>query len=284
MYEDCPQRFLWSCGWEGIDLGNGPGKRKTTPGEKDQYHALLGTVVQRTLEDFYNQKMWKNLSTLERDLKDKVKYYFDDKKDRFVLGKFSPSAHELILEGQKSVRNFLVTAKAHALISKTSRSEEKIIVEYKGIKLGAKIDFIIPKKESLYLLDGKNTKYRMKYMKPDQLRFYSMVYETKYQKKPDKLGYVWYRFPYNEETGDQGLDFISCTKRDEDSLWERIQDAKKSLLREEFPANPVPKVCRFCDFESVCPERQEQRKENAAKRKSKKSLPVLPSGVFSMGE
>lgn len=283
-YEDCPRQFLWKYGWEGIDLGDGPGRRKPVPGEKDQHHALMGTVIQRALEDFYNDKMWRNISTLEKDLHDKVKHYMLEYKDRFVLVN-APSLFEMNQVCTQGVTNFLKTAKAHRLVSNDARSEVGMKAWKNGLFLGAKIDFIIPKKSELILLDGKNSKQKMKYLSADQLRFYSMVYESVHGKRPDRIGYIWYRFPYDESTGEQGIDWVSCTDRDLKELEERIQSALKGMLNERFHPTPKPAICKWCDYETVCPERQEQRKTNSAKRtKSQKSLPILPTGFFSMGE
>jgi hypothetical protein len=51
--------------------------------------------------------------------------------------------------------------------------------------------------------------------------------------------------------------------------------------KERFEAKPSPSYCRFCEFETVCPARQDQREANASKRRggASKEQVVLDAGV-----
>ena len=66
MFEECPQKFLWTKGWEDIELGRGPGKGKKRPEERTRHHAVMGIVIQYAIEKMYNDELWrdpKNLPT-----------------------------------------------------------------------------------------------------------------------------------------------------------------------------------------------------------------------------
>ena len=47
MYEECPQKFVWSKGWDQYDCGHGPGERKPRPEQRSRHHAVFGIVIQK---------------------------------------------------------------------------------------------------------------------------------------------------------------------------------------------------------------------------------------------
>lgn len=49
-------------------------------------------------------------------------------------------------------------------------------------------------------------------------------------------------------------------------LASRGVETSKAIQRGVFEANPMPKHCRMCPYESVCEERQAQKARNSAKR------------------
>tara|TARA_B000000609_G_C23906392_1_gene206094 strand:- start:158 stop:469 length:312 start_codon:yes stop_codon:yes gene_type:complete len=54
-------------------------------------------------------------------------------------------------------------------------------------------------------------------------------------------------------------------------------ETSKAIHRGVFEANPMPKHCRTCPYESVCEERQEQKARNAAKRGLRKTKTPDPT-------
>jgi hypothetical protein len=68
-------------------------------------------------------------------------------------------------------------------------------------------------------------------------------------------------------------------------LAERAQVVRKGQNKGKFDPTPKAKHCNFCDFETVCPARIEQRAVNSAKRAKKLGLPVLDGsqGVIEIG-
>jgi len=57
------------------------------------------------------------------------------------------------------------------------------------------------------------------------------------------------------------------------------------MEKERFPATPNPPICRFCDYETECPQRQRQKEANRSKRRGKKADPLLDnaSGLIRFG-
>lgn len=280
-YEKCGQKFLWQSGWEGIDLGQGPGKPKVKPADKSKHHALMGITIQGVLEDFYNKELWKgDTENIEKRLIEMVRYRFSEELQTVhVDWTQSPAWDELLLTCETGVKNYLKTMKAHRLLGPYAKSEVKLKAPLgDDLLLAGKVDFLIQRPDTgVSIMDGKNSMTKMKYVDPDQLRFYALVFSLQYGQLPDRIGFVWFRYPYDEELGEEGVDWVPFTRRDLTSLAERSIVAKQGMIREEFDARPVAKHCKLCDYESVCPQRQAHKEANRKKRKSKKpaSLPIV---------
>ena len=154
---------------------------------------------------------------------------------------------------------------------------------------GGRADFVIRRDDTgISLLDGKNSGTKMKYVDPDQLRWYALCFSLAYHKLPNRLGFVWFRYPYDAEAGEEGIDWVEFHRRDLKALVDRAKKVRRGQEKEKFDPTPSAKVCRFCDFETICDARIQNRAENAAKRKRKKpSLPVIgmtgTEGILEFG-
>lgn len=287
-YEVCPQKFLWYSGWERIDLGQGAGRPKPRP-LTSRHHAFMGIVIQGVLEDFYTHQMWKQPEGLEDRLEKMVSLRMSReiaKPKMFIDQKMAPSWEEMAQVCRDGVLGYLPTMRHHKLLGEYAKSEEHIIAQMKGTSIAGKVDFLIQRDKEVTILDGKNSLTKMKYVDPDQLRFYALVFSVRYRRFPHKLGFVWFRYPYDAESGEDGITWVDWTQRDLKDLAERAQVAKSGMRRQEFGARAKAKHCSKCDFEDVCPERQELLQINRAKRaasRKKKEKPELelPSGDFS---
>lgn len=285
-YEECPQKALWTSGWETIDLGNGLGKAKTKPLDKSRHHAVMGLVIGRVLEDFYNLEEWKHPEGLHERLIRATK----DRLSEYCIGEYidwhqSPPYDELETVCVEGVLGYLKTMRQHKLLGAYARSEVQLMGYInKWLPIAGRADFIFRRDDvGVTILDGKNSGLKMKYVDPDQLRWYALCYALSYQKIPDRLGFVWYRYPYDEAAGEQGLDWVPFSRRDLRELVERAQEVRKGQQKEKFGAVPKASVCRFCDFESVCPERQFDREMNRQKR-SAKGLPIVEDTFEGVAE
>jgi len=291
-YEVCPQKFLWCSGWDGIDLGRGPGKPKARPEDKSKHHALMGIVIQGVLEDFYNKELWKQGGDVEGRLVKMVRERFSNELPRMHIDwTWSPPWEELLETCENGVTGYLKTMKHHKFLGPYAKSEVKVSGHVGDVKIAGKLDFLIQREDTgVSILDGKNSSTKMKYNNPDQLRHYALAFSLEYGRLPNRLGFVWFRYPYDEESGEEGVDWINFTRRDLKELADRAIQAKRGMIREEFPAFTKAKHCNLCDFEGVCPERQAAKEANRAKRaKRKESLPIIdasngPVDVGFLGE
>jgi hypothetical protein len=289
-YERCPQKGLWQYGFGQIDIGGGPGRPKPKPHDKSRHHAVMGIVIQGVLEQFYNEEMWRHREGLkERLVKMTRDRLLDELPRNYIDWKESPPHDEMEQICVSGVLGFLSTMQAHKLLGPYARSEVTLFgYADKYLALGGRADFVIRRDDTgITMIDGKNSMTKMKHVDPDQLRWYALCFALSYRKLPDRLGFVWFRFPYDEATGESGLDWVEFTRRDLRELVERAQAVRKGQRKEHFDAKPAYDVCRLCDYESVCPQRQAAREENAAKRAKSRGLTVVsdvsPEGIFELG-
>lgn len=285
MYEDCPQLFLWTKGWDGIDCGGGEGKPKPNPSKDSREHAVMGISIQYAIEIMYNNELYNDPKNLLETMK------------RLALEEFhrqeSYSSNNINWEGSRitrqeaikliedGVHGYLKTMKAHKLLGPYSRAEVNIFGWIDDrTPIGGRADVIIRRDDTgVTILDGKNTKHKMQYTDPDQLRWYALLFMLFYKKMPDRLAFVWYRFPYGMVTYDKngseivetGVEWVEFDEKDLQGLAARVLAVKSGMRDNKFDPNPVPSRCKLCDYEPVCEARIRQRSLNSEKRKKKNS-------------
>lgn len=306
-YEDCPQKFLWYRGWEGIDVGGGPGKKKPKPFKDSRHHAVMGIVIQGVLEQMYNQEWWKTPTELVRLLEEDLEQRFkveclNNYIDWRVAGM---TKEEMFAVCKAGVFGFIKTLKAHKLVGQYARSEvHHLAYINKYNPIAGYLDFLIRRNDEplkgITILDGKNSAHRGKYTDPDQLRFYALTFYLQTGVMPDRLGFIYYRYPYGyippqeewekgpdgeliEPEPDSGIEWIEFTRDDLKGLAQRAVDARKGMEKKKFEATPKPSMCKLCDYESVCPQRQDQIAANRRTPKNREELFDGATGVIEFG-
>ncbi|MFA6234674.1 MAG: PD-(D/E)XK nuclease family protein [Bacteroidota bacterium] len=286
-FESCPQSFLFNKGWNLIDTGGGPGRPKPRPFKKTEHHAVLGTVIQAAIERFYNDMLWNMLSPpvlRDRLIEISEEAFRIEIAKRYIDWRVAPSQDEMRKIIKDGILGYMRTLKAHRLLGVWNKAEMDLVgFVNKYTPVGGRPDVIIRRDEDpckgITIIDGKNgRRYKdgkggwMTYTSPDQLRWYAMMFYICYKVLPDRLGFCFYRYPHGapvldmeeKPTGETetGVDWIPCSMEDIKGLAQRAVDARKAMDREKFEARPDPKSCRLCDWETVCPQRQEQKASN----------------------
>jgi hypothetical protein len=286
-YEECPQKFLWYAGWGTIDVGGGPGRKKPIPEQRSEHHILMGVVVGGVLEDLYNREHWKLPGDeLKKLLRTRTQQAFDlEWAKRTIIPYKSPSRAELLKTCHEGVQGYLPTMVHNRLLGPYAKSEVNFKAYVNPLtSIGGRCDFMFRRDDTgITILDGKNSKryYNKKkdtyffYTDPDQLRWYALCFYLKHGRMPDRLGFVYFRYPWGtvldgETEPYSGVTWVEFTKEDLVGLATRAAEVREKMEREEFHALPTPPKCKFCDYQSVCPERQEQIERNRRGRKPKK--------------
>lgn len=289
-YETCPQKFLWSRGWDGIDCGGGMGKPKPLPDDQDpRHHAVMGTVIQYAIERMYNDELYKDPEKLTPTLLELVDREWvrqeSDPRNRMDYSRMELTRTEMLQHCRDAVLNYLKTMKLNKLLGPYAKAEVGLvgwIDQY--TQVGGRADVIIRREDTgLTILDGKNAK--RKESDPDQLRWYALLFKLSYKKLPDRLGFVYYRYPANEEFGESGIDWVPFTEADLEGLAQRVVQARLNMRKGKFDPTPNPPDCKYCDYEDVCEARQTQRALNAAKRRPKEpEAPKEPKNPDGFGD
>lgn len=305
-YEECPQHFLWSYGYSTIELGRGPGRGKLLPEvKKSAHHAVMGNVLSVALEALYNEELWRDPANLTERLETVVRKEFNIQLTKsYILWSETPDRpkwdesppREVLLQTcLDGILNYLRTMKRNKLLGPYARSEVDIRTVLDKTPIGGRPDLILRREDTgLSILDGKNSSTPGKYTNPDQLRWYALCYYLAYHEMPNRLAFVYYRYPegtpHKDYEGDPetwtGLEEVSCTKADLKSLSHRAVATHLSMFKEAFDPTPSSKACTFCDFQEVCDARIEQKAANARKRppKTETELALTSStGIMDIG-
>lgn len=277
IYEACPQQYLWARGWGEIDVGGGPGKKKPLPRKKSEHHKVMGIVIQAVIERMYNDRLWE----LFRGQKEKFREMLLNLTDRLFEDELAkayvpwgsmgvPSREELKEVCYDGVLGYLNTMRVNGFVGSYMRAEVDLLGYVdKYTPIGGRADLIIKGKDGTIILDGKNSASKGKYTSPDQLRWYALCLKVAFNKYPDRLGFVYYRYPANSE-GESGVEWVDFTEEEIQDLARRAIAARKGMHYEKFEPTPSAPVCRLCDYEAVCEARQLQK--NARKRKTTLNL------------
>lgn len=269
-YEECPQKFLWYCGRPGFDLGAGDGKPKPIKEKRSEHHAVMGIVIGNIIERFYNDELWRNQIELKYRLKKMTEKEYD-----FILSKKyvdfrqSPTREEMLKICIDGVLGFLKTLKYNRLLGPYARSEVNLSAYVNNYcPIAGRADIIIRRDDNgITILDGKNSVSKGKYTDPDQLKWYALCFYLSKGTKPDRLGFVYYRYPYgtpieDSEDVETGLELIDWNKEsDLKAIAERAVKVSKGIHKEKFKPTPSTTACKFCDYEKDCKARQDQLKE-----------------------
>ena len=130
MYEECPQKFLWTKGWEDIELGRGPGKGKKRPEERSRHHAVMGIVIQYAIEVMYNDELWRDPQNLSANLVDLIEKEWKRQlaDPRNVIDYNMSGPEEDMLEVcRKGAIGYLKTMKEHRFLGVYAKAEVDLL-------------------------------------------------------------------------------------------------------------------------------------------------------------
>lgn len=146
--------------------------------------------------------------------------------------------------------------KEEGLISPSIKSEVnpgKIEVQ-PGCKITGRIDFIAQKDGQIFIIDGKTSKTRDKYLDSRQLYFYFLMVKAFFgEKTPVKVGYQYIRY------GD--VDIYEVDPVILDKFMQELVETFKNIEQKKFAATPSFSNCRFCPYRNECQYKLDKEKD-----------------------
>ena len=284
-YEACPQQFLWSRGWGTLDVGGGPGRPKPRPVRDSEHHIMMGKAIGKVLEDFYNLELWREPKGLSDRLAERAEREILFELARgYVDYRIAPSKAEMVKVCRDGATGFLRTVKYDRLLGPYARAEVNLLGRVDAdTPVGGRADAIVTREDTgTSIFDGKNGQTKGKYTDPDQLRWYAMCFRLVHGRLPERLGFIYFRYPADPDAGVSGVDWVPFTEGDVDGLAARAVAGLSGMRAERFDPTPSPKTCRLCDFETVCDARRVQREANSTRR-SKGGDDDFPAGFVDLG-
>lgn len=254
---------------------------------EDRLGSIFGSAVGKLFEDFYNKEIWRKGSNArsflageaERVVLDCIREETtesteSDYKRPGILrwkGKgegqnpkgLYEDVEQLVADVRDTVPVGIETVKRERLLGPYAMAEVKLDRKFQGHDLGGRADFIIQRASplrDLVIIDGKGSRHRHKYVSPKQLHWYALLHRLQYNYAPDKLAFLYWRYPPSEN-----MDWVAFSSTDLDQLLEdilviirEIEECSKSLPADAQDAWELaarvfrPKAnednCRFCPY------------------------------------
>jgi hypothetical protein len=283
-YKECPRQY-----WHRYVAKT----KLETP--DNRVNSLYGSTVGLLFELFYNERLWMKpevatalASRVDFTLKDilakEMKTGAVDWKDPKSNYKSLDALRKDVLD---TIPRGIAIIRRHRLLGELAEAEVKLDGTIEGHMIGGRADFIMCRSKphgDLIILDGKGSRHRDKYVDPQQLWWYAMLYRHHHGILPDRLGFVFWR-----QEPDSSLDWVGFDAASLDDLQQgvlssirEIEDGKRHLsvlrgaeaseaLKTTFPIQLGDK-CRLCAYQPVCPE-----------GKSFSTMRFKPTGDFDSG-
>lgn len=222
------------------------------PSRGDTTKSMFGTAIGKIFEWFYNDKIWMDPnhgSILMSRVGEALESTYIS--NNYVIGT-NPSIEvsikndmrEFIPKGIEIIKNngFLTPfSKAEVDLSVVYRSEKTL-----SISMGGRADFIHGKNSNdVWILDGKASKHREKYVDSDQLIWYATQYYLKYHVAPTRLGFIFWCFP------DKAISWIEYNSDSMRSLIKKTLEVSQRILDKDFSPTPSGD-CTRCPFLNKC--------------------------------
>ena len=219
----------------------------------DSRGSFLGSIIGKVFEWFYTRKAWATPDPIATTLS----YVDEATQSVFRKESFDPIqdpafVHMLRQDLNKFVPEGVEVIRSHGLLSPQSRAETDLTVEYSNpkydltLKIGGRSDFIHGKDENdIWLMDGKASKHRDKYVDAEQLIWYANLHFLKYHIAPTRLGFIFWCFP------EDPIKWIAYNNTDMRASLDKTFEVAKKIILKQFEATPSNN-CYLCDYKDKC--------------------------------
>jgi CRISPR/Cas system-associated exonuclease Cas4 (RecB family) len=255
-------------------------KERTAP--ENKVNAILGNVLGKLMEDFYNEELYRRSDALEVLLSRAFPAFEAEEADARRGGivdwrESRESRSEVMRLVLALVPEMIRTIQAHRLIGREARSEVDLRAIVGNWELMGRADLVFTQGDAVTIMDGKSSKHREKYVDEDQLLYYAYLHRLSRGIAPRRLGWMFYRY-----SGDMAVDWMVVNEKVVAGLEARVATAIAGIEAGKFPANPGRDACRYCIYQQSCPPRTSWAAERSAAHKKKRGV-VLPALIDAGG-
>lgn len=221
--------------------------------DRNPRDSLFGSIIGKLFEWFYERRIWAEPDPLRTMLdlcEPAINHVF--RSEKWDEQGDPPLSHTIRSDLRKYIPLSMEIIRKNELLTPYSKAELDLTVMYSSerhgltLKIGGRADFVHSKDQrDVWLMDGKASQHRDKYVDAEQLIWYAVQHYLKNRVAPSRLGFFFYKFP------DDPIKWISY---DEDSMRASITqtfDVAKKIHLKVFPTTPSDE-CRLCDYRSLC--------------------------------
>jgi len=262
IYTTCPSRYRRQY----ID-------REKAPDNKARN--VFGMGIGTMLEYFYNEKLFKKPEAASILASRVEKVILDIEADNEVnwSNPWNLTRADVKLEILEHIPRMIAIIKQHKLIGAYAESEVKLHGWSGEWQLGSRADLIFTQGGQVVIIDGKGSKWGDRYVDPDQLYFYALLYYQEHEVLPVRLGWLLFRFE-----GDDSVSWVDPQPRNIKLLRDKLVKVLARIDGEDFEATPSSNACRFCPYVDKCEPKDQHSAKYKARRKSKPKPPIGPRG------
>lgn len=227
----------------------------------DVRSSLFGTVIGTVFEWFYEKRVWSlqnvtasTLAMVEPAMEMAFRTEgFSPESDPVFVATLREELAEYVPKGIETIRTnkFLTEySKAEVDLTVTYRSDEHDL----AVKMGGRADFVHGYGDNVWILDGKGSKHREKYVDSEQVIWYALLHYLRFRVAPSRIGFVYWKFPDDPV---QWVDYDVQSFRD--SIAKTFDVAQKIQAKIFNPL--LSEKCKLCNYRDKC---EEGRKHIAA--------------------
>jgi hypothetical protein len=222
------------------------------PAKGDPKDTMFGSIIGKIFEWFYDRRLYGNsdpVSSCVNLIKDATLEVFGA--EGYIKGTNYDYEEKLRINLQKFVPLGIDTIRNNRLLSNNNKAELDLTTVYQGdsslrMRMVGRADFVYYHSPTdFWILDGKASKHREKYVDSQQLIWYAVLHYLKYGVAPKRIGFIFWMFP------DNPISWVQYSSDDMRNLIKDTQDVAGNILSGRFAAKPSGE-CHRCVYKNKC--------------------------------
>ena len=221
--------------------------------ERDPRTSFFGSIIGKVFQWFYDRSVWTGPNPESAS----IALLPEAVRTVLLEEKFHRSSDpEYVTNVENEVRELIPSAietiRVHKLLSANSRAELDLTITYPSekhgmtLRLGGRTDFVhYHSPQDVWIVDGKGSRHREKYVDSEQVIWYAIQHYLKYGVAPTRIGFMYWRFP------DDPIQWVEYGSQSIRESLDMTFDVAKKIRLEVFDPKPSSE-CHRCDYKAMC--------------------------------